>query len=74
MIERPKKLMYLSIFSDKELEQYVKRVFKWLSAGEKNKIASEFDRRGLKAPDSIERARIEEKAREDDLPSKNSTS
>ena len=55
--------MYLSVFSDKEFEQLVKRTFKWLSTGERNKIASEFDRRSLKAPVSIERSRIEEKAR-----------
>jgi hypothetical protein len=57
--------MYLSVFTDKELEQYVKRAFKWLSAAEKDKIASELDRRGLKAPDPIERSRIEEKAGEE---------
>jgi hypothetical protein len=54
----------LSVFSDKEFEQFVKRAFKWLSTSEKNKIASEFERRGFKAPASIERLRIEEKARE----------
>ena len=57
--------MYLSVFSDEELEQYVKRVSKRLSDDEKDKIASEFARRGLKALYSLEKSRIGEKARKD---------
>jgi hypothetical protein len=56
--------MYLSVFSDEELRQWVKRVSKWLSDDEKDKIASELERRGFKALDLIEGARIEAKASE----------
>jgi len=61
--------MYLSVFSDEELKQYAKRVSKWLSTVERDKIASEFDSRGLNAlalgfrprpVTPIEEARIEE--------------
>jgi hypothetical protein len=57
--------MYLSIFSDEELQQWIKRVSKWLSYDEKNKINSELERRGLKTLGPIEKPRIEEKAREE---------
>jgi hypothetical protein len=51
--------MYLSVLSDEELEQYLKRVSNWLSDHKREKIAPEFDRRGLKVLDPIEKARIE---------------
>ena len=64
-MEHPREFTYLSVFSDEELALYVKRFSKWLSVDEKDKIASELDRRRLQALDPIERARIEEKATEE---------
>lgn len=55
--------MYLSIFSDEELQQWAKRVSKWLSHDEKGKIARELERRRLKGVDPLEKAKIEEKTR-----------
>jgi len=53
--------VYLSFLSDEDFEQYVKRVSGWLSYHERDKIASEYARRGLKVLDHpIEKARIED--------------
>ena len=46
--------MYLRAFGDEELRQWVERVSTWLSDDEKDKIASEFERTGLKALGPIE--------------------
>ena len=57
--------MYLSVFSDKELEQYVKLVSKWLSTDEKQKITSELEHRRVQALAPMERASIVERTREE---------
>lgn len=57
--------MYLSALSDEELQHWVKRVAKWLSNHEREKIASELERRRLKVLSPMAKARMEKKAGEE---------